>query len=54
MLSGHGQNARGSVVQWHEQRREAGETDAVLALQLLDSLEVLPLHLLKQGTPAPR
>ena len=54
VLSGHGHNARASVVQWHEQRCEAGKTGAPSALQLLDSLETFPFPLLKQGTQAPR
>ena len=54
VLSGHGRNARASVVQWYEQRRQAGDTSAVSGLQLLDGLEEFPLPRLKQGTPAPR
>ncbi|QNI95448.1 D-glycero-D-manno-heptose 1/7-bisphosphate phosphatase [Synechococcus sp. A15-127] len=54
VLSGHGRNARASVVQWYEQGRQAGDTSTASGLQLLDSLEEFPLLLLKQGTPAPR
>jgi len=53
VLSGHGPSARASVLQWHQQRREAGETDDAPALQLLDTLEAFPLPLLQQGHPAP-
>ena len=54
VLSGHGHNARASVVQWHDKHREAAETISASELQLLESLETFPLPLLASRTSAPQ